>query len=65
MDIRQPAGGHRLSPGDIIAASPTRRGGFMKLSETEPEPDAAVEGAEGAGDPTVPQPVTPEEASND
>ena len=37
----------------------------MKLSETEPEPDAAVEGAEGAGDPTVPQPVTPEEASND
>ncbi len=38
-------------------------GGDMARDETEP--DAEVMGAEGAGDPTEPQPVAPEEVAQD
>jgi hypothetical protein len=38
-------------------------GGDMARNETEP--DVEVMGAEGAGDPTEPQPVPPEEAAQD
>ncbi len=38
-------------------------GGDMARYETEP--DAELIGAEGAGDPTEPQPVPPEEAAQD
>jgi hypothetical protein len=35
------------------------------VARNETEPDAEVMGAEGAGDPTEPQPVPPEEAAQD
>lgn len=35
------------------------------MARYEKEPEAEVMGAEGAGDPTEPQPVPPEEAAQD